>query len=134
MSRIITFSEAGSIAIHAIVLVGKAKEIINVNHIAEATGSSRHHVAKVMQMLVKDGFLKSTRGPRGGFVLKLPAGEITLLEIYEAIEGPIEITDCMMEYPVCPFDKCLMENLVKRMTIEIKEYLGNHTVKDYIEE
>ncbi|MCK9618513.1 MAG: Rrf2 family transcriptional regulator [Lentimicrobiaceae bacterium] len=87
MSKIVHVSEAASIAIHSMALIAQNTEIMNVNTIAEITHSSKTHLAKVMQQLVKNNFLESERGPKGGFILKKPANEILLLEIYELIEG-----------------------------------------------
>jgi Rrf2 family protein len=133
MSKIFSLSEAGSIAIHSIVLIAQAESKLNVNAIAERTGSSKHHVAKVLQRLVKDDFLISNRGPLGGFKLKRPAAEINLLEVYESIEGKIEITDCPMENPVCPFEKCLMSNIIKEMTLRFKDYMGDQILSNYLD-
>jgi Rrf2 family protein len=132
MARIVNLSEAGSIAIHGMVLVGQSEKLVNVLEIAERTGSSRHHVAKVMQRLVKEGFLSSSRGPAGGFRLQKPAEQISLLDIYQLIEGPIEVKACPMERTICPFDKCIMSNVASRMTKEFKEYLSNHTLADFL--
>jgi DNA-binding IscR family transcriptional regulator len=82
---------------------------------------------------VKDDFLISNRGPLGGFKLKRPAAEINLLEVYESIEGKIEITDCPMENPVCPFEKCLMSNIIKEMTLRFKDYMGDQILSNYLD-
>ena len=102
MSKIFSLSEAGSIAIHSMVLIASSDTKLNVVKISERTGSSKHHVAKVLQRLVKDNFLTSNRGPHGGFELKRPAEEINLLEVYESIEGKVEITTCPMDNLICP--------------------------------
>lgn len=57
--------------------------------IAESCGVPSGHLLKILQQLVRAQILSSERGPAGGFVLRRPPGEITLLEIIEAIEGPI---------------------------------------------
>ncbi len=132
MSKVVQLSEASSIAIHAMVLIARSKEHINVNRIAELTGSSRNHLAKVMQRLVKEGFVRSTRGPAGGFVLNKNMDEISLLDIYECIEGPIEVGHCPLDRPVCPFDKCLMGGIVHDTTKQIKDYFKKHTIKDLL--
>jgi Rrf2 family protein len=132
MSKIVSISEAASIALHGIILVAKSEDSVNVIHIAEATGASRHHVAKIMQRLAKNGFLTSQRGPTGGFRLRKPAKSISFLDIYETIEGAIEITSCPLDNPICPFDKCLMNNVTNKMTIEFREYLKRQTIDQYI--
>jgi len=57
--------------------------------IAEACGTPSGHLLKILQQLVRAQILSSERGPAGGFVLRKPASAISLLEIVEAIEGPI---------------------------------------------
>ena len=132
MSKVVSLSEAASIALHGIILIAREKEGMNVVKIAETTNTSRHHVAKVMQRLVKSGYLTSHRGPRGGFELKKNPKDITFLEIYETIEGNIEINTCPMDKPVCPFDKCIMNNVTSQMSKEFREYLKNQTVVEYL--
>jgi len=132
MSKIVTLSEAASIALHGIILVAKAKKLINVVQIADAIGSSKHHVAKVFQRLVKDNFIESYRGPSGGFSMKKAPEDITLLEIYESIEGKIEINECPLDKPICPFDKCILNSVTKDMTIQYRDYLKGQTLNMYL--
>ncbi len=132
MPKIVSISEAASIALHGIILVAKSPEAVNVIQIAESTGASKHHVAKIMQRLAKNGFLTSQRGPAGGFRLKKPPKTISFLDIYETIEGAIEITTCPLDKPICPFDKCLMNNVTNKMTLEFREHLKAQTIEKYI--
>lgn len=133
MSKIVTMSEAASIAVHAMVLIARSEKNINVNRLSDSTGASKNHIAKVMQRLVKQNLIKSTRGPTGGFVLGRPATRITLLEIYETIEGKIEVDGCPMEKQVCPFDKCLMGGIANRLSLEFRDHLKKQTLSSYME-
>ncbi|MBK7211986.1 MAG: Rrf2 family transcriptional regulator [Bacteroidales bacterium] len=132
MAKIVSYSEAASIGMHGMVLVARAGEIINVQRIAEVTGSSRHHVAKVMQRLVKEGFLLSNRGPSGGFQLSVNPKEITLLNIYEAIEGQVKVVECPHEKPVCPFGKCILGTVVTQMSQLFRDHLSSNTLADLL--
>ena len=132
MAKIFSMSEAASIAIHSMVLIARNAEGINAVKIAEQTGSSKNHISKVAQRLVKNDLLKSVRGPAGGFTLKKSPEDITLLDIFESIEGPLEITDCPLSNEVCHFDQCLMGNVVNKMTLEFKKFLKNQTLQKYI--
>lgn len=114
------------------VLIARSPENLNVLKIAEATGSSRHHVAKILQRLVKGNFLSSNRGPSGGFCLKKTPDEISLLQIYEAIDGPIIITECPMENTICPFDKCLIGNVVGKLTKEVMDFFEQQKLSAYL--
>lgn len=58
--------------------------------IAEAHDLPFEYLSKILQQLVKAGLLISETGRRGGFELGRPAGEITLLQVVEAIGGPSE--------------------------------------------
>ncbi len=132
MSKIFAMSEAASIGIHSMVLIARNETGINAVKIAENTGSSKNHISKVLQRLVKSDLLKSVRGPAGGFMLKKHAEKISLLTIYESIEGPMEITDCPFENEVCHFDRCLMLNVINKMALEFKRFLDKQTLQDYL--
>jgi Rrf2 family protein len=132
MSKIFTLSEAASIAIHGMVLIARSDNGINAVKIAEQTGLSKNHISKVLQRLVKNDLLKSVRGPLGGFTMKKRPEDVTLLNIYETIEGSLEVPDCPFNYEICAFDKCMMGGVINRMTLEFRKYLKSQTLKDYI--
>jgi Rrf2 family protein len=132
MSKIVAISEAASIALHGMILIAKSKPSINVMQIAELTGASRHHVAKIMQRLAKNNYLSSHRGPSGGFTLKKAPESITFLEIYETIEGSIEVTSCPLDKQICPFDKCIMNNVTNQMTVQFRDHLRKQTLDQYL--
>lgn len=132
MAKLVHFSEAASLALHAMVLIAKSDNHINVNSIAEEMGASRNHLAKVLQQLVKHNYLKSVRGPSGGFILNKPADEISILEIYEAIEGKIDVPDCPLDRKICPFEKCLMNGLVSDVTMQFKNYFKEQSLEDFV--
>ncbi len=132
MAKLVHFSEAASLALHAMVLIAKSDKHVNVNTLAEKMGASRNHLAKVLQQLVKYNFLRSVRGPSGGFVLNKKHSEITILEIYEAIEGKIDVQECPLDRQICPFKKCLMGGLVKDVTLQFKEYFKEQTLEMFL--
>jgi Rrf2 family protein len=114
------------------VMIAKSENHVNVNTLAEEMGASRNHLAKVLQQLVKFNYLKSVRGPNGGFKMNKPPAEISILNIYEAIEGKIETPECPLDRPICPFDKCLMGGLIKDVTLQFKAYFEEQTLDKYI--
>jgi Rrf2 family protein len=59
------------------------------HRIAEARGVSAGFLAKALQPLVRAGLLLSLKGPNGGFRLARPASRVTLLEVVEAVDGPV---------------------------------------------
>jgi len=132
MAKIFSMSEAASIGIHSMVLIARAEKGINAVKIAEITGLSKNHISKVLQRLVKNDMLKSIRGPAGGFTLKKLPENISLLDVYESIEGSIEITDCPLANDICGFDNCIMGTIVNKMSIEFRKFLGEQTLNKYL--
>ncbi|MFO7872947.1 MAG: Rrf2 family transcriptional regulator [Bacteroidales bacterium] len=132
MAKLVHFSEAASLALHAMVLIAKSDTHINVNSIANEMGASRNHLAKVLQQMVKHNYLKSVRGPSGGFILNKPADQISILEIYEAVEGSIDVPECPLDRKICPFDKCLMNGLVYDVTMQFKKYFQEQSLEDFV--
>ena len=47
-----------------------------------------HFLAKILQELTRKGLLRSNKGPSGGFSLRVPASQIRLLDLVEALDGP----------------------------------------------
>ncbi len=78
-------------AIHAIVYLARQKEdrLVASHHIAEAQGLPERFLVKVLKPLVSAQVLLSLRGPNGGYRLARTPKTITLLEIIEAVDGPI---------------------------------------------
>ena len=66
----------------------------NAKDLSETIGIPLPTVSKVLKILTQGGILQSHQGSRGGYSLIRPAAHITAVEIIEAIEGPVAITDC----------------------------------------
>ncbi|MFN3288378.1 MAG: SUF system Fe-S cluster assembly regulator [Sphingomonadaceae bacterium] len=67
--------------------------------IARSTGLPVATVAKLLNLLARGGLLTSTRGAAGGFRLARPAEAISLVDIVEAIDGPVALTHCAVHGP-----------------------------------
>ncbi len=81
-------------------------------------------LAKIISQLSIAGLLHTSRGARGGVTLARDPKDITLLEVIEAIDGPIQLNECVGEDAECTFDgECPLrtvwcdaqEMLVKRL-------------------
>jgi Rrf2 family protein len=116
---------------HAMALIASSSENLNAIQLSQATGFSRNHIAKVLGILTRNNFLISERGPRGGFVLKRSAVSITLLEIYEAIEGVLDALPCTDQCQLCIAKGCVFGGFSARFTHDFKEYLQNKRLSDF---
>lgn len=72
-----------------------------LNELIESTGVRGSFLSKVVQRLVHAGMVSSHRGTRGGFSLRVPGEEVTLLDVIEAIEGPTQMNLCLGDGPGC---------------------------------
>ncbi len=75
-----------------------------IEEIAKAQGVPSAYLAKLFQTLGKKGYVRSVRGHDGGFVLTKKPGEISFLDIIEAVEGPIFLNDCLINEGYCVND------------------------------
>ncbi|HYA47941.1 MAG TPA: Rrf2 family transcriptional regulator [archaeon] len=74
---------------------------VRQSELSRATDVSGHFLSKVLQRLVRSRLIRSQRGSGGGFVLAVPAGSVSLLDVVEAIEGPVRLNQCIEEGPSC---------------------------------
>jgi Rrf2 family protein len=65
------------------------KKIILSQDISKAYDIPLEYLLKILQQLVRANVLRSKRGPRGGFSLAKPIKKITMLEVIEAVDGPM---------------------------------------------
>ncbi|TET37383.1 MAG: Rrf2 family transcriptional regulator [Planctomycetota bacterium] len=117
-------SDAVSLGIHgAAYLAANPARLIKAKMMAGDLGISEAHLLKVMRLLATSGLVRTARGPSGGFMLAKPASKITLLDIYEAIEGPLEPLGCLLTTPKCTNNHCILEGLPIAVHRQIKSYL-----------
>jgi Rrf2 family protein len=129
----IAISEAATLAIHALAYIANQNETkpISTGKVAESFGFSEAHLSKVFQRLNKSGFLRSVRGPRGGFILAKDPKDITLLDIYEAIDGPISRHGpCLLHKKECEFGDCVFGDLLESIPEQIESHFSSTTLAD----
>ena len=86
--------------------IGK-DERVATSHIAKEQNIPPSFLAKIISQLSIAGFLHTARGARGGVTLAREPKDITLLEVVEAIDGPIQLNECVQAIGVCSFeDNC----------------------------
>lgn len=82
-------------------------------------------LAKIVSQLSVAGVVQTSRGARGGVTLARPSNDITLLEVIEAIDGPITLNECVPDPNTCPFgDECPVHKIWREAQIELVEKLA----------
>jgi Rrf2 family protein len=131
MPGVLKMSEATTLALHTMVyLAEEPNQPASAREMATRFKASEAHLAKVLQRLGKVGLVHSTRGPKGGFTLAKDPDQVTLLEVYEAIEGPLEVTACLFDPPVCNGDVCILGGLAFSVNKQVRDHLANTRLSD----
>ena len=82
------------------------------SHIAANQSIPPSFLAKIISQLSVAGLINTSRGAHGGVSLAKPPGQITVLEVVEAIDGPISLNECTLSKTACPFgSSCVLRPL-----------------------
>jgi Rrf2 family protein len=95
------FSTKAEYGVRLMVELGRQPDSkpVSLNTVAEAERLPLSYLEHLVAKLRRAGLVTSTRGAHGGYSLALPAGEITMLEVVEALEGQIAPMECFHESP-----------------------------------
>lgn len=108
---------------------------VSVSDIAEDEDIPYAFARSIQHDLVKGGLIKTVRGARGGLALNCDPSEVTLLEVLEAIQGPVSVSLCVMDPEYC--DKhgdCAYNKLWQGADKLLNDYFGAITLKALIEQ
>src|ERR1039458_10151116 len=111
--------------------VNRAKGSASAKELADAYRIPVPMLAKVLQKLVRDGFLVSEQGSNGGYKLARDPGSITALEVIRAIDGPIILTTCFTSHGVCDLTaQCTVREPLRKVHEGILRLLESITISD----
>ncbi len=104
---------------------------VNLKDIAERQGVSRRYLEHLMVRLASNGLVRSVRGRSGGFVLARRPSQITLAEVVEALEGHINVVDCVEDPNVCAHvSACVTYEVWEEVSRIITDHLSQVTLDD----
>ena len=85
-------------------------------------------LAKIISQLSIAGLIHTSRGARGGVSLAKPADEISVLDVIEAIGGPIFLNECTGNSTSCPFlDSCPLRDVWREARTDLVDKLSSAT-------
>lgn len=129
MADIVHISEAFNLALHALLaLAAQPNARCRTPDLAKKFGASSAHLAKVFQRLEQQGLVQGLRGPRGGFNLAVSPDSVSLLRIFEIIEGPWRKVTCLLKHPVCDGTQCALGPLINQISLDAYSYLAGTTL------
>jgi len=116
--------------------------VVSLAEIAEHDGLPLAYLEHLVARLRKAGLLDSRRGSRGGYMLARPAGEISMADVVQALEGSIAPIECISEAAdgsiVCsressPDHVCPTKLLWTRVRLSIVSTLRETTLADLLQ-
>jgi len=130
------YSRSAEYAIRAFVYLASAPkdQYVMAKQIAAGTSIPAHFLAKILQQLARKGFLRSSKGPTGGFCLRQAPGRISLLDIVETVDGLQGYERCIGGFPDCNDNAaCGLHDSWKPIRSRIIEYLEGTSIADVAE-
>jgi Rrf2 family protein len=134
MAHLQKISEAGSLALHSAIALAQVKDgsLLSAGRIAGLLQASEAHLLKVLQRMVRSGFVESSRGPGGGYRLTRPAEDISVLEIYEEFEGKITSDECLLKKKVCSGSDCALRDFLGGISEQARKQLAKTRLSDLL--
>ena len=132
MLRFTKRADYGLMAIHYIAIHEDAGSV-SAKRIAEEFTIPPELLAKILQRLARERLIVSQNGPRGGYVLARRPVEITVGQVVRALEGPINIVECLEEDSDCPqMARCNLRRPVQKIQVAINQLLDTMTLAELV--
>ena len=110
---------------------------VRLSEISKRQSISLKYLEKLIRKLKNAGFVKSTRGPYGGYMLAKPMGDISVGDIVRVLEGTDAITDCTESNSVCGectrAGKCLSQYIWAETSKAMFEKLDSFKIDELLQ-
>lgn len=101
--------------------------------LAADTGISPPTVSKLLKTLGHAALVTSRRGAHGGYSLARPPAEISAVDVIEAIEGPMAVTECTVSPGTCDLEPtCQLSSQWQHLSVAVRRALAEITLEDLI--
>ena len=104
----------------------------SLNRIASA-GIPKQYLEQLLGSLRRNGLIRSERGANGGYQLARSPADITVLDIIDAMEGPLALSDCIASDTHCAkAGQCRVRLVWEKLTDSINHELAGVTLMDML--
>ncbi len=106
-------------------------EPVNLLNIARKQKLSLKYLESIFNLLKNNNVIRSVRGPSGGYLLSRKPEDLSLYDIFTAINGPLKITDCIIDPAICGnSSNCHATVIWNELQQNIKAFFKSKTLKD----
>ncbi len=123
---------AGEYAIRTMIHLAENEEkgIIKITEIAIEQNIPENFLRKIIPKLASAGLIKTTKGYNGGIAFGKDSDKITLLEITQAVEGPLALNKCLIDKEFCSNTRwCSVHTLWCDLLVEMRLKLASKSIK-----
>ena len=103
MLRVTKLTDYATVVLTA--LAARPDDVLSAAELAELAGLEMTTVSKLLKPLAQAGLVAGYRGTHGGYRLARAASAISLMEIVEAMEGPLGMTECSLHAGACGIER-----------------------------
>ncbi len=111
--------------------LNQESEPVSLREITSDQQLPHKYLERMLTTLRTTGLVRSIRGPQGGYALSKPPDEITLREVFDALEGSEGLVECTTDPGACDrYDACVTQEVWTRMHTACMEVLESTTLED----
>ena len=107
------------------------KGFISVSEISENLNLSENYLEQLVRMLKKDGLIRSSRGPKGGYKINNDLNNITIGQILRSLEGDMTTSECVSGKVNCD-EKCDVYDLFTKLDFLINQAIDSITLENIV--
>jgi Rrf2 family iron-sulfur cluster assembly transcriptional regulator len=107
---------------------------VTLSQISERQGISLSYLEQLFTRMRKNGLVRSTRGPGGGYSLERPPAELAVAQIISAVDEVVDTTRCSGSNNCQDGDRCLTHKLWDELSRQIYGFLSDITLQDLMDD
>lgn len=121
-------------AIRALLSIAGTSGRVPASELATQLNISWSFLRKILQVLNKNGILRSYKGKGGGFHLARPPESIFIVELIEIFQGPIKLNNCIFKKHICPdVRNCPLKQRIEALEKHVVSELQSITIAGLME-
>lgn len=130
-------SPAAELAVRGVICLAEryGEGPIRIADICRERQLRKEYLSKIFGALSRADLVTPVRGKGGGYMLSREPRDITVLEVIEAVEGPIALNYCQHDPPQCDNETCRLRPMWTEIQEFVRSKLGSMTLADcaYVE-
>ncbi|MBK5239933.1 Rrf2 family transcriptional regulator [Clostridium sp.] len=114
--------------------INYGEQPVSIKNISQRQNISEYYLEQLFSSLKKAKLIKSIRGAQGGYILNRAPEKITIQDVINVLEGPIEVSNCLEDGACNNIDCCATRLLWKKIQVSIDSVTSTITLKDIVDD